>query len=168
MSLLIGGLILNDRVELARWLLAATAGASFVPMPARLRHIRGAFMLIGVPWMAFVLACSAPAVGRFLIYEFGQDYWMYQRFAYRIVMQGYWLEGGSAVFYFQPFYRWIVGVLHALFGDSSVGEWYWDGACLLAGALLSFQITRLFAGFRGGWWLRRRRSRYSCSGPRSI
>src|SRR5439155_13961437 len=53
-------------------------------------------------------------------------------------------------FYFQPFYRWIVGVLHLVFGDSSVGEWYWDGACLLAGALLSFRITRAFAGFRWG------------------
>ena len=37
-----------------------------------------------------------------------------------------------------------------VFGDSSVGEWYWDGACLLAGAILSFRITRTFAGFRWG------------------
>ena len=85
-----------------------------------------------------------------MIYGFGHDYWMYQRFAYRIVMQGYWLEGGSTVFYFQPFYRWIVGLLHVVFGDSSAGEWYWDGACLLAGALLSFRIARTFAGFRWG------------------
>jgi hypothetical protein len=106
--------------------------------------------MIGIPWMAFVLVCSAPAVGRFVIYEVGHDYWMYQRFAYRIVMQGYWLEGGSPLFYFQPFYRWIVGALHSGFGDSSVGEWYWDGACLLTGALLSFRITRRYAGFRWG------------------
>ncbi len=65
-------------------------------------------------------------------------------------MQGYWLEGGSIVFYFQPFYRWIVGLIHVVFGDSSAGEWYWDGTCLLAGALLSFRITRRFAGFRWG------------------
>src|SRR5260221_10306536 len=75
---------------------------------------------------------------------------MYQRFAYRIVLQGYWLEGGSPTFWFQAFYRWIVGALHVVFGDSSVGEWYWDGACLLAGALLSFRIARTFAGFRWG------------------
>ena len=65
-------------------------------------------------------------------------------------MQGYWLEGGSVTFYFQPFYRWIVGFLHVVFGDSSVGERFWDGMCLLAGAILSFRITRTFAGFRWG------------------
>lgn len=80
----------------------------------------------------------------------GHDYWGYQRFAYRIVMQGYWLEGGSETFYFQPFYRWIVGFLHMAFGDSSVGEWFWDGACLMAGSLLSFRIARAYAGFRWG------------------
>ena len=80
-------------------------------------------------------------------------------------MQGYWLEGGSTVFYFQPFYRWIVGLLHVVFGDSSVGEWYWDGACLLAGALLSFRITTDVRRASGGAWSRRRRrSRCSCSG----
>jgi len=150
MSLLIGWLIQTDRVWLARWAIAGSAAAVLVPVPARLRTLRGAFAMIGIPWITFVLVSSAPAVGRFLIYEVGQDYWMFQRFAYRIVMQGYWLEGGSAVFYFQPFYRWIVGLLHVVLGDSSVGEWYWDGACLLAGALLSFRIARTFAGFRWG------------------
>ena len=36
------------------------------------------------------------------------------------------------------------------FGDSSAGEWYWDGTCLLAGALLSFRIARTYAGFQWG------------------
>jgi hypothetical protein len=149
-SALIGALVQTDRVWLARWALAGLAAAVFVPVPARLRNLRGAFAMIGVPWITFVLVCSASAIGRFIIYEFGHDYWMYQRYAYRIVMQGYWLEGGSTVFYFQAFYRWIVAALHVVFGDSSAGEWYWDGACLLAGALLSFRIAWTFAGFRWG------------------
>jgi hypothetical protein len=149
-SVLIGWLVQTDRVGLARWALAAAGAAVFVPVPPRLRNLRGAFLMIGIPWMTFVLASSASAIGRFVIYESGHDYWMYQRFGYRIVMQGYWLEGGSVVFYFQAFYRWITGLLHVVFGDSSAGEWYWDGACLLAGALLSFRITRRFAGFRWG------------------
>jgi hypothetical protein len=103
-----------------------------------------------VPWLALVVVSSAPDVGRFRLYEVGNDYWMFQRFAYRIVMQGYWLEGGSPVFWFQPFYRWIVGVLHLVFGDSSVGEVYWDGACVLAMALFAFHVTKVFAGFRWG------------------
>ena len=149
-AVVIGLLVHTDRVWLARWALAGLGAAVWVPVPPRLRTLRGAFLMIGIPWMAFVLTSSAPAIGRFILYESGHDYWMYQRFAYRIVMQGYWLEGGSIVFYFQAFYRWIAGVLHAVFGDSSAGEWYWDGACLLAGALLSFRITRRFAGFRWG------------------
>src|SRR5262249_50893011 len=89
-----------------------------------------------------------PDIGRGRLYAAGNDFWMYQRYAYRIVMQGYWLEAGSTTFYFQPFYRWIVALLHSAFGDSSVGETFWDGFALLAGAMLSFRITRAFAGFR--------------------
>lgn len=37
-----------------------------------------------------------------------------------------------------------------VFGNSSAGEWFWDGACLLAGALLSFRLTRVFARCRWG------------------
>jgi hypothetical protein len=149
-SALIGALVQTDRVWLARWALAGLAAAVLVPVPSRLRNLRGAFAMIGVPWITFVLVCSASAIGRFIIYEFGHDYWMYQRYAYRIVMQGYWLEAGSTTFYFQAFYRWIVAALHVVFGDSSAGEWYWDGACLLAGALLSFRIAWTFAGVRWG------------------
>jgi Dolichyl-phosphate-mannose-protein mannosyltransferase len=132
----------------ARWVIPAIALAACVPVPPRLRNLAGAYVLVGVPWLAFVLVGGIPLVGRFILYEFGNDYWMYQRFGYRIVMQGYWLEGGSYVFYFQPLYRWITGLLHLVFGDSSVGERFWDGMCLLAGAFFSFRIVRAFAGFR--------------------
>jgi hypothetical protein len=43
-----------------------------------------------------------------------------------------------------------VGALHLAFGDSSVGEWFWDGACLLSIALLAFELTRRVSGFRWG------------------
>jgi len=149
-SVVIGSLVAVHRIDLARWAIAALAAAVFVPVPTRLRNLRGAFVIVGVPWMTFVLVSSAPTVGKWILYNVGSDHWMYQRFAYRIVMQGYWLEGGSETFYFQAFYRWIVGILHLVFGDSSVGEWYLDGASLLVGGLLSFRIARTFAGFRWG------------------
>ncbi len=38
----------------------------------------------------------SPQVGIFTWYSSGDDWWMFQRFAYRIFMQGYWLEGGRA------------------------------------------------------------------------
>jgi hypothetical protein len=117
--------------------------------PNRLRNIRGAFCLFGVPWLALVVAANASTIGVFRLYAWGHDYWMYQRFAYTIVMRGHWLEGGTATFWFQPLYRWIVGLLHLIFGDSSVGEAFWDGACMLTSALFSFHVVRRFAGF---WW----------------
>src|SRR5712692_4351771 len=150
MSLLIGWLTYVDHDVLSGWAIAALGAAVLVPVPPRLRNTCGACALIGIPWLTFVLLGGIRAIGRFRIYTSGADYWMYQRFAYRIVMQGYWLEGGSQVFYFQPFYRWIVGLLHVVFGDSSVGERFWDGMCLLAGAMLAFRLTRPFAGFRWG------------------
>jgi dolichyl-phosphate-mannose-protein mannosyltransferase len=147
-SSVVVALVLLGRQQWASMVVAALMLAAFVPAGPRLRNRRGAFVFVGVPWLAFVAASASHLVGRFLIYEAGNDFWMFQRFAYRIVMQGYWLEGGSSTFWFQPLYRWIAGLLHVVFGDSSVGEWYWDGACLLAGSLLTFSLVRLVAGFR--------------------
>jgi hypothetical protein len=65
-------------------------------------------------------------------------------------MHGYWLQGGTLTFDYQPLYRWISGLLHVVFGDSSVGELYLDAAALLAGALLAFALAKLASGFREG------------------
>jgi len=134
--------------DVARWIVPALSAAALVRVPPRLRNQLGAYVLVGVPWLTLVFAGGIPMIGKFRLYEFGNDFWMYQRFGYRIVMQGYWLEGGTKAFYFQPLYRWVTGLLHAAFGDSSVGERFWDGFALLAGAMVSFRIVRGFAGFR--------------------
>jgi hypothetical protein len=149
-SLSIGVLGITGHIPLAQRAICLLAAAAFLPVPARLRNLSGAFLIVGVPWMVFVIVCSARAAGRFVLYDWGHDYWMFQRFAYRIVMQGYWLEGGSPTFWFQPLYRWIAGLLHVVFGDSNIGEWFWDGACLLAGSMFSYRIVRRYAGFSWG------------------
>jgi hypothetical protein len=141
-------LVLFGGQEWGRWGVAGLILAPLVPAGSRLRNRYGAFVLVGIPWLSFVAASAFHAVGRFVLYGSGSDYWMFQRYAYRIVMQGYWLEGGSPTFWFQPLYRWIAGLLHVIFGDSSVGEWYWDAACLLTGSLLTFCLVRRLAGFR--------------------
>jgi hypothetical protein len=140
--------VLWGRQDWARAVVAGLMLATLVPTSVRLRNHSGAFVLVGLPWLAFVAASAAHSVGRFDLYGAGNDFWMFQRYAYRIVMQGYWLEGGSPTFWFQPLYRWIAGVLHVIFGDSSVGQWYWDGACLLTGSLLTFCLVKRFAAFR--------------------
>ena len=94
---------------LARATVAGLMVATLVPTGVRLRNRSGAFVLVGLPWLAFVAASASHSVGRFDLYGAGNDFWMFQRYAYRIVMQGYWLEGGSPTFWFQPLYRWIAG-----------------------------------------------------------
>jgi hypothetical protein len=134
------------------WQRAAGAiafGALLVPVSAPLRNVRGAFLLVGVPWLAFFAARSFDQIGRFSIYS-TDDWLAYQVAGYRIFMNGFWIEAGSPTFDYQPLYRWVTGALHLVFGDSSVGEVYWDAACLLIGALLAFQIVRLTAGYRWG------------------
>ena len=44
-------------------------GALAVPIAARVRNLRGAFLLVGVPWLVFVAAWSLPQVGRFSVYR---------------------------------------------------------------------------------------------------
>jgi hypothetical protein len=132
------------------WLLPPLAASCLIPIRPRLRNGRGMFLLVGVPWLAFIIVMNAWQAGRFSLYAPGNDSWLFQRFAYRIFFQGFWLEGGEKTFWFQPLYRWIAGALHLVFGDSSIGEAYLDGAALLVMAAFSFRITRAFAGFRWG------------------
>ncbi len=125
------------------------AGAIAIPVATRHRNLRAAFLLLGVPWLAFFAVRAVPDIGAFTSYS--HDDWLaYQVAAYRIFMGGYWLEGGSLAFDYQPLYRWIAGGLHVIFGDSSAGEIFVDAASLLTGALLAFWIAKAAAGFRWG------------------
>lgn len=121
-----------------------------VDLPRRLRNTFGISLLVGLPFLAMFMVIAAPQAGLVTWYTSGDDWWMFQRWAYRIFLQGYWLEGGQVTFWFQPLYRWIAGSIHLLFGDSSVGELFWDVGGVLTGALFAFHVTRVFAGFRWG------------------
>jgi len=123
------------------------AGAVLVPVAEPHRHLRGTLLLVGVPWLALIAARSLPQIAHFTAYS-NDDWLAYQVAGYRIFMNGFWLEGGSRVFDYQPLYRWISGALHLVFGDSSVGETYWDALCLLLGASVAFVLVDRTAGFR--------------------
>ncbi len=137
--------------DLARWSMTALAAAAMVPVAGKFRNLRGLFVLAGIPWLVFVGVGSIDHVGKFSFYAGGDDMWMFQRLAYRTFLEGFFLEGGQVTFHHQPLYRWIAGGLHMIFGDSSIGEFFWDGACLLALALFAGETTRRLAGF--GWGL---------------
>jgi hypothetical protein len=109
---------------------------------------RTAMLLVGVPWLAFIGAYGIPQVGVTTLYSAGDDWWTFQRYAYRIYLQGYWLEGGQLTFWFQPLYRWIVGALHLVFGDSSVGELFWDAAAIVACAMFTHTVVARAVGWK--------------------
>lgn len=150
LSAVMVGVAALDRASLIRGSCLLLFGALAMNLPRRLQNTFGVSWLIGVPLLALVAALGWPHVGMFTLYSSGDDWWMFQRFAYRIYLQGHWLEGGEPTFWFQPFYRWIAGALHLVFGDSSVGELFWDAACALSGALFSVHVTKQVAGFRWG------------------
>jgi hypothetical protein len=124
--------------------------AVLVPLREHLRNVRGAVLLVGIPWLALFAGSSMVDVGRITLFTPGDDFTHFQRFAYRIYMQGFWLEGGQWTFWYQPLYRWIIGLTHIVFGDSSIGEWYLDAACLLVGASFAFVVCNRVASFRWG------------------
>jgi hypothetical protein len=125
---------------------ALLLGAALIPVARSARRLQTAFVLLGVPWLAFFAAHQAAQIGHMTAYS-ADDWLTYQVAGYRIFMNGFWLEAGSRVFDYQPLYRWMTGALHLLFGDSSVGEMYWDAWCVLAGALLCVQLVKPAAGF---------------------
>jgi len=135
---------------LPRYAVAALALCAIVPMPARVQNVRGAWLVVGAPWLALIAAMAMRNAGRFTLFFQGDDPGIYQQFAYRIFMERFWLEGGQPTFWNQPLYRWICGALHVLFGDSSAGEMVWDGFGLLAGSMFAFVVVNRFAGFRSG------------------
>jgi hypothetical protein len=144
-SAVLTAMAITGRGERAAGLLLL--GAAAVPVGAGARHWRGALMLVGVPWLVFFVVRALPQIGQISFYSV-DDWLTYQVAGYRIYLNGYWLEGGNQVFDFQPLYRWITGALHLVFGDSSVGEVYWDAACLLAGGMVAFTLVEAVAGFR--------------------
>ena len=136
--------------DLARWSVMALGFAALVPLREQLRTVRGAFVMIGIPWLVFIAVGAFDHVAKVSLYAGGDDQWTFQRFAYRIYLQGYVLEGGEPAFWFQPGYRWLAGALHMVFGDSSLGEFHWDGICFAIIAMFAFEVVRRTAGFKWG------------------
>jgi hypothetical protein len=132
--------------SMARFAPLALAFVLASPSARRNPGSRTALWLVGLPWMVFAAVLAFPRIGELTLYSAGDDWLSYQVSAYRIYLQGYWLEAGERLFYYQPLYRWIAGVLHIVFGDSSAGEMFWDGACLLTGAMVAFVLCRPWLG----------------------
>ena len=130
---------------------AALSMSLLITVDDRMKNLRGAFVLIALPWLVYIAAANVDQIGRWTLYGEGNDNFHFQRYSYRVFMQHYWLEGGQPTFWNQPFKRWIVGALHLIFGDSSVGQAYWDGAGVAIMALFAYTVVALRSAF--GWGL---------------
>jgi hypothetical protein len=139
---------LIDNATLARLSVLVLLASVAVPISERLRNVRGVWVIVGAPWLALIAAMASWQVGRFTLYQIGDDPLFYQLFAHRVFFEGYWLEAGQKTFWNQPLYRWICGALHLAFGDSSAGEVIWDGFGLLIGAMFAALVVHRVAGFR--------------------
>jgi len=129
---------------------AALAMSLLITIDDRMKDLRGAVVLIALPWLAYIAAANVDQIGRWTLYGEGNDNFHFQRYAYRVFMQHYWLEGGQPTFWNQPFFRWIAGALHMIFGDSSVGQAYWDGAGVAIMALFAYAVVTMRSSFRWG------------------
>lgn len=160
--------------QVIAWMVASSAAAASIPalvaerrwhyvllfliaacalrVPAALQNLRGVIFLVAPAWLALnvVDTYNDQGFGRLDFIAPGNDWWAFQLYAYRIYMDGFWLQGGEAAFWYQPFYRWIAGAVHLLFGQSQVGENYWDAIGVLTMALFSFEVVRSVRGFRWG------------------
>jgi hypothetical protein len=134
----------------ARFTMLGVAAAVALPISRPSQSLRCAFLLIALPWLAFYGGRALHDVGRVLVYTAGDDWWTFQRHAYRIYVEGFWFEGGEKTFWNQPLYRWTAGLLHLVFGDSSAGEMYLDAAGVAVGAMFAFDAVSRLSSFRFG------------------
>src|SRR6185295_9425214 len=93
----------------ARLTMLGVAVALVLPISRTSQTLRCAFLLVALPWLAFYAGRALHDVGRFLVYTAGDDWWTFQRHAYRIYVEGFWFEGGEKTFWNQPLYRWTAG-----------------------------------------------------------
>lgn len=81
-----------------------------------------ALLVLGAPLLSFYAGNLVSEVARIQIYTTGSDPLTYQVFARQIFVEGDLWHRADAVYAYQPLYRYLVGLLHLLFGQSSVTQ----------------------------------------------
>ncbi len=87
-------------------------------------------------------------VGRMQFMSSGDDWLTYQVFARQIFVEGDWLHRARPVFLYQPLYRYIVGAMHVLFGQSSISLYLLNVWTILAIAMIIIGLVKAFQGSR--------------------
>jgi hypothetical protein len=112
--------------------------AVFLAVHLAVRPFRPAAIYAAAIVAAFLIlrVWSPGGVGQVLLRSAGNDPLTYESQAYSILLKGS-LEGGDAVFFQQPMFRYILFAGHTLFGDGNV----------------LYSIAQLAAFFGGVFWL---------------
>lgn len=103
------------------------------------------FLFFGPATLFFFANKWFPLIGKWKIYIPGNDWITYQYQARRIFVEGFWLTPGTGYDIGQPFYRYMVGFYHWLFGQSTFAQNMADVWCVLGA---TFILGSLMAKFR--------------------
>jgi hypothetical protein len=100
------------------------------------RIIPSIVLLFGPALLIFFSNKWYSSLGQWKYWVAGNDWVSYQLFAHKIVVEGEWLRAGETSFVLQPFYRYVVGVYHWLFGQSAFVQNMSDVWCVLGATIL--------------------------------
>jgi hypothetical protein len=101
------------------------------------------FLLFGPTLFLFYIVQWWSGIDRIADWSFGDDWSRYQLFAFRIAAWGDILSGGGEpIFYYQPFYRYIVAFFHWIFGKAVVAQQLFDVWCVLGAADTAYRRTK--------------------------
>jgi hypothetical protein len=91
-------------------------------------------------------------LGAMHFYSIGDDWLVYQNYGRQIFVGGDWWSSFEPLIFYQPGYRYIVGLLHALFGQSAMAQHMLDAWSVAGAAALLTGLAR-FLGAMPSWAL---------------
>ncbi len=102
------------------------------------------FLLFGPALLFYFSNKWWSSLGQMKNWGAGDDWVSYQLFARKIVVEGEWLNAGEGIFTMQPFYRYIIGTYHWLFGQSAFVQNMSDVWCVLGATVLIVGFAKKF------------------------
>jgi hypothetical protein len=108
-------------------------------------------IIIGPFILSFFARRWWPEIGQMTFFSIGDDWTDYQNLARDIVVKGDFWQTSYPIFVHQPLYRYFVGFLHLLFGQSVVAQQFLDvwsvlgASCILVSLAVKFGLTLPFA-----------------------
>jgi hypothetical protein len=109
---------------------------------AGLSLLRLVLFVFGPAVIAFFCLLWWPQVGATHLYSLGDDWLVYQNYARQIVLQGDWPHRSQPVFIYQPLYRYVVGLLHAFFGQSALAQHLLDAWAIVGAAAITARLAQ--------------------------